>query len=86
MPTIADYVRQALDQLRAGNRRTPFQVSEIVQIIESISGRSLSDQERADVKNHLRVLWGHGLEPAAVGDDLWRFGPGIPPVAQEIGR
>jgi hypothetical protein len=75
---------KALSALKRQYPRMPFDTQVIRQEMEGISGEALSDNDAAQIGTMMSRRWGRGVEPAALGDQVWRFGMGAPPVSREI--
>jgi hypothetical protein len=76
---------KALSALKPQYPRMPFDTQVIRQQMEGISRSALSENDAAQIGPMMTRRWGRGVEPAALGDQVWRFGYGRPPVSREIG-
>jgi hypothetical protein len=79
-------VGEALDGFGKTKRYHVFSLDEIAAAIENSIGQKLDDGARGEIREIMLRRWGSGVEPAAIGAELWRFGYSKPPVSQEIGR
>lgn len=76
-------VTAALQALKPKYPRMAFHIEVVQHEIELARGNPLSAEEVAQIPSFMRRLWGAGIEPAAMGDQGWKFGPGRPPVSRE---
>ena len=82
-PKLFDLIDQALGILRSRHSDL-FTVEEIGQIIQNELGHRLDTDALPEIKRIMHSRWGSGIEPAALGGQLWRFGHSKPPVSREI--
>ena len=88
MTTNVDFsklVGDALDYFRDTGRNL-FTIGEISEPIKDTLGEKLPDGAHSKIREEMLRRWGSGVEPAAIGGQLWKFGYGKPPVSREIGR
>jgi hypothetical protein len=82
-PGLFDAVGQALRILRS-RQANMFTVQEIAEIIQTELGHQLGPEALTEITRIMHSRWGTGVEPAALGEELWQFGYSKPPVSQEI--
>jgi hypothetical protein len=83
MTTTIDYsklVSDALDHFR-DTERDFFTIDEIGEAIERTLGEKFPDGRHNKIREEMLRRWGSGVEPAAIGGQLWKFGYGMPPVS-----
>ena len=83
--SLRSLLADALEALKPEYPRMPFDVRTIRQKMELLKGEALSEEDSNQIPSLMTKLWGTGVEPAAIGNQLWRFGFGRPPVSREIG-
>ncbi len=76
-------VQQALRTIKARDPSAIFAITELQREIEAGMSASLSAEDLAQLKPIMKGLWRHGVEPAAIGGLMWKFGAGRPPVSRE---
>jgi hypothetical protein len=85
MTELSKLVGEALDAFRKAERNL-FTISEIASAIEDSLGQKLPNDGARGIRKIMLCRWGSGVEPAAIGGELWKFGYSKPPVSREIGR
>jgi len=63
-----------------------FTIKDIASAIETETGEKLRDGALRDIQKIMQARRGDGIEPAAIGNQLWKFGNSKPPVRRPIGR
>lgn len=74
---FSNLVSDALDHFR-DNERDFFTIDEIGESIGGTLGEKLPDGAHNKIREEMLRRWGSGVEPAAIGGQLWKFGYGIP--------
>jgi hypothetical protein len=61
-----------------------FSIEEIAEIIDTQLGHKLDATALHKIKQIMNDRWGFGVEPFGIGGQVWKFGPGKPPVSREL--